>query len=90
MKEILNNTKIIKESIEYKIEKNNSIKQKDNEKVLLKLANKLYKPKKINYKIFNHQNEEELTLENEYVRKLKKIPKSCKDEFRDCFKEILY
>ena len=90
IKEILNNTKVIKESIEDKIEKNYSIKQKDNEKVLLKLANKLYKPKKIKYKIFNHQNEEELTLENEYVRKLKKIPKSCKDEFRDCFKEILY
>ena len=58
--------------------------------VLLKLANKLYKPKKINYKIFKKQDENELTLENEYVRKLKKIPKSCKEEYRDCFKEILY
>ena len=90
IKEILNDTKIIKDSIVDKIEKNYSQEPKYNDKVLLKLANKLYKPKKINYKIFKKQDENELTLENEYVRKLKKIPKSCKEEYRDCFKEILY
>ena len=90
IKEILNDTKIIKDSIVDKIEKNYSQEPKYNDKVLLKLANKLYKPKKINYKIFKKQDENELTLENEYVRKLKKIPKSCKEPFRQCFKEILY
>ena len=30
-----------------------------------------------------------LSLENEYVRKLKKIPRSCKREFRECFKKII-
>ena len=48
---ILNNTKVIKESIEDKLKKNYSIKQKDNEKILLKFANILYKPKNTNFLI---------------------------------------
>ena len=45
IKEILNDTKIIKDSIVDKIEKYYSQEPKYNDKVLLKLANKLYKPK---------------------------------------------
>ncbi len=93
IKQIINDGKIIKESLENKIEKeyNRKLKKK-NDEILLKLANKVYKEDKKEEK--NNKKKEEnhycLSTEDEFVRKLTKIPKSCKEPFRQCFKEILY
>ena len=94
IKEIINDGKIIKESLENKIEKKYKKKlKKKNDEILLKLANKVYKEEKKEEKNNNKKKEENhycLSTEDEFVRKLKKIPKSCKEPFRQCFKEILY
>ena len=94
IKQIINDGKIIKESLENKIEKEYKRKlKKKNDEILLKLANKVYKEEKKEENNNNKKKEENhycLSTEDEFVRKLKKIPKSCKEPFRQCFKEILY
>ncbi len=83
--EILNDTNIIKESLCRNYIDIGKPKKKKAD-LLLKLANKLAKPQLIPKK----KKKEDLSQEEEYIIKLKTIPKSCKDEFRNCFKEILY
>ena len=86
IKEILSDGIIIEDAIKKTIEEQSKKPKKKNEAILLKLANKLSKPKiKINKK-----KKEIISQEDEYVRKLKLIPYSCKEEYRDCFKKILY
>ena len=82
--QILNDSYIIKDSIEQKIQKEEKPKKK-NDNILLKLANKI-KPKTSIIK----KNKKIISQENEYVKRLKLIPKSCKEEYRECFKKILY
>ena len=86
---VLNDTKIIKESITDTIrEENRSKNKKDSERVLLKLANKLLKKQnKLSPKKYSNQIE---TLEEQYIDKLQTIPNSVKEEFRECFKKILF
>ena len=86
---VLNDTKIIKESITDTIrEENRSKNKKDSERVLLKLANKLLKKQnKLSPKKYINQIE---TLEEQYIDKLQTIPNSVKEEFRECFKKILF
>ena len=85
IKEILNDTNLIKESLEKKIEEESEKPKKKNDNILLELSERLSKKKFIPRKKKN----ELLSLENEYVRKLKKIPRLCKREFRECFKKII-
>ena len=82
--QILNDSYIIKDSIEQKIQKEEKPKKK-NDNILLKLANKI-KPKTSIIK----KNKKIISQENEYAKRLKLIPKSCKEEYRECFKKILY
>ena len=82
--QILNDSYIIKDSIEQKIQKEEKLKKK-NDNILLKLANKI-KPKTSIIK----KNKKIISQENEYAKRLKLIPKSCKEEYRECFKKILY
>ena len=81
---ILNNSYIIKDSIERKKNKEEKSKKK-NDNILLQLANKI-KPKSAIIK----KKKKFISQENEYVKRLKLIPNSCKEEFRECFKKILY
>ena len=83
--EILNDTNIIKESLNNNYIENNKPKKKKVD-LLLKLANKLAKPKLIP----KPKKKKDISQEEEYIIKLKTIPKSCKEEFRSCFKEIIY
>ena len=67
-----------------KIQKEEKSKKK-NYNILLQLANKI-KPKSAIIK----KKKKFISQENEYVKRLKLIPKSCKEEYRECFKKILY
>ena len=81
---ILNNSYIIKDSIERKKQQEEKQKKKD-DNILLKLADKI-KPKTAIVK----KKKKFISQENEYVKRLKVIPKSCKEEYRECFKKILF
>jgi hypothetical protein len=83
--EILNDTNIIKESLHRNYINIGKPKKKKAD-LLLKLANKLAKPKLIP----KPKKKKDISQEEEYIIKLKTIPKSCKEEFRSCFKEIIY
>ena len=86
---VLNDTKVIKESINNAIREDDKEKnKKDNERVLLKLANKLLKKhNKLSQRKYMNKKQ---TLEEQYIDKLKAIPNIVKEEFRDCFKKILF
>ena len=86
---VLNDTKVIKESINNAIREDDKEKnKKDNERVLLKLANKLLKKQnKLSQRKYINKKQ---TLEEQYIDKLKAIPNIVKEEFRDCFKKILF
>jgi hypothetical protein len=86
---VLNDTKVIKESINNAIREDDKEKnKKDNERVLLKLANKLLKKhNKLSQRKYINKKQ---TLEEQYIEKLKAIPNTVKEEFRDCFKKILF
>ena len=86
---VLNDTKVIKESINNAIREDDKEKnKKDNERVLLKLANKLLKKhNKLSQRKYINKKQ---TLEEQYIDKLKAIPNIVKEEFRDCFKKILF
>ena len=86
---LLNDTKVIKDSIINRINEENKEIKKDNERVLLKLAEKLLKKKKKRLEPKKLTTEGE-TLEEQYIDKLETIPNTVKEEFRDCFKTILF
>ena len=86
---LLNDTKVIKDSIINRINEENKEIKKDSERVLLKLAEKLLKKKKKRLEPKKLTTEGE-TLEEQYIDKLETIPNTVKEEFRDCFKTILF
>jgi hypothetical protein len=92
----LNDGKIIKETLLNNMKEYEPEPKKQNNSVLLKMANKLYaeedlkrNPSKIpKKKIFSKPNLI-LNLENEFVKELKLIPKTVRPVYRDIFKKML-
>ena len=93
---VLNDGKIIKESILTNIEENEEKPEKKNNSVLLKIANKIYadedlkrNPSKIPKKKTFSKPKLILNLENEFVKELKTIPRSIRPKFREIFNKML-
>lgn len=84
MNKILNNTKLIKESIKGRTLQETKAFKKANYNNLLKLSERIHKPKKKKKVKEVIKTDEEL-----FIEAMEKIPGACKEAFRETFKKIM-